>query len=148
MSIFLFPVDSIFFIIFFVSHGDRNCPFFTFTILFVFATAITKSVCLHKNAGIWITSSTFAASFISSLLCTSDNIGRFSLSFIFFNLFQPFCSIAALSFRFNNTRACNKQKRIAISNSYFINLHFFHCSVYPLPLSFCFCFLMQPLQNS
>src|SRR5574340_825016 len=37
---------------FFMSHGDRNCPFLIFTGLPALATAWIKSVWRHRNAGI------------------------------------------------------------------------------------------------
>jgi len=54
--ILLFPESEIFFVTLTMSQGARNCPFFTLIIFFVLAAAISKSVCLHKNAGICSTS--------------------------------------------------------------------------------------------
>ena len=54
----MFPLSSNFLIIFSTLNGDKNWPFFTLTTLPVFAAAINRSVCLQRNAGIWIISTT------------------------------------------------------------------------------------------
>src|SRR6266436_10024723 len=44
-TIFVFPALAIFSTTLLMSHGERNCPFFTFTARPVFAAATSKSVC-------------------------------------------------------------------------------------------------------
>src|SRR5579875_3647521 len=56
----LVPVERTFSTTFFISHGAKNCPFFTLIALPVLAAASTKSVCLQRNAGICSTSHTSA----------------------------------------------------------------------------------------
>ena len=46
-------------------NSMKNCPFLILTGLPVLPIASMKSVCLHRNAGIWIISKTFAALSIS-----------------------------------------------------------------------------------
>ena len=59
-----------------ISQGAKNCPFFTFIILPVFAAAINRSVCLHKNAGICKTSTCFDTISHCSIVWTSVKTGK------------------------------------------------------------------------
>ena len=61
-----------------MSHGAKNWPFFTLIILFVFAAAINRSVCLHKKAGICKTSTWSATTEHWSALWISVKIGIFN----------------------------------------------------------------------
>ena len=54
----LLPVLAIFSATFFMSFGDRNCPFLTLMGNPVLPAAINRSVCLQRKAGICITSTT------------------------------------------------------------------------------------------
>ena len=84
-----FPLSSILVTTFFISHGARNCPFFTFTGSPVSAAAMSKSVCLHKNAGICIRSTTSATFLHCHTSCTSVTTGRSYISFTFCNILSP-----------------------------------------------------------
>ena len=80
-NIFVFPVDIILLIIFLISCGDKNWPFFIFIILLVFEADIIKSVCLDKNAGIWIISTTSETIEQWDSWCTSVNKGQLYVFF-------------------------------------------------------------------
>ena len=84
-KIFWLPESAIFFVTLTISHGAKNWPFFTFIILFVFAAAINKSVCLHKKAGICNISTWFARSEHCSALWISVKIGTFNSFLILSN---------------------------------------------------------------
>src|SRR6266496_5152505 len=58
-----------------MSSGARNWPFLMLTGLPAHATAWMKSVCRQRNAGVCSTSTTAAASAISSSVCTSVSTG-------------------------------------------------------------------------
>ena len=83
--ILLFPDSDIFFVTFTISHGAKNWPFFTLIIFFVFAAATSKSVCLHKKAGICKTSTCFDTSSHCSALWMSVKIGTFNSFLILSN---------------------------------------------------------------
>jgi hypothetical protein len=55
------PESSIFFTGLAMFSGARNWPCLMLTTAPVFAAATTSSDCMHKYAGIWITSQTSAA---------------------------------------------------------------------------------------
>jgi len=61
---------------FFMSHGERNCPFLKLTGLPVSATAVIRSVCRHSNAGICNMSTASETIFACQGSCTSVRTGR------------------------------------------------------------------------
>ena len=61
MYTFWLPTSAPLSRMFFVSSGERNCPFFTPTAFPVRAAAAMRSVCRQRNAGICRMSSTSAA---------------------------------------------------------------------------------------
>ncbi len=73
-----------------ISHGERNCPFLILMGRPVRAAARIKSLWRHKNAGIWITSSTFPAFSISPIWCTSDRTGNPVSPLTFWMISSPF----------------------------------------------------------
>src|SRR5262245_5114323 len=58
-----------------MSQGARNCPFLMFTVFPVRPAATRRSVCRHRNAGIWRMSSTLAAGSACSGSWMSDRTG-------------------------------------------------------------------------
>ena len=58
-----------------ISHGAKNWPFLTLIIFPVLAAAIKRSVCLHKKAGICITSTWLATILHCSAVWTSVKTG-------------------------------------------------------------------------
>ena len=83
--IFEFPESDIFFVTFTMSQGAKNWPFLTFIILFVFAAAIKRSVCLQRKAGICKTSTWLATTEHCSELWISVKIGTFNSFLILSN---------------------------------------------------------------
>jgi hypothetical protein len=63
-----------------MSQGARNWPFLTLTARPVRAAATRRSVCRHRKAGIWSTSTTSATGAHWSFSCTSVRTGRPSVS--------------------------------------------------------------------
>ena len=61
--------------------GARNWPFFTFTTRPVLAAASRRSVCRHRKAGIWSTSTTSPTMAHWSFSCTSVRTGSPNFSF-------------------------------------------------------------------
>ena len=58
-----------------IASGAIHCPFLMFTIAPVSPAATKRSVCRHRSAGIWMTSTTPAARRASSGVCTSVSTG-------------------------------------------------------------------------
>src|SRR6266850_4138834 len=87
--IFVFPVLSTFSAMFPMSHGERNCAFFTLIIRPVLPAAISRSVCRARNAGICSTSHTSAAGAAWGASCMSVSIGSFSSDLIFPRIRKP-----------------------------------------------------------
>jgi hypothetical protein len=72
-----------------MSLGATNWPFLTFTGRPLVAQATIRSVCRQRNAGIWSTSSTWAAGATSETACTSDSTARPVASFTFWRMRRP-----------------------------------------------------------
>ena len=68
----------------------KNWAFFMFTIRPVLAADTSKSVCLHKKAGICITSATSATGAACQLSCMSVSILRLYFFFMLSNIINPF----------------------------------------------------------
>src|SRR5258708_19404612 len=77
----------------FISHGARNWPFLMLIAHRVFAAASMRSVWRESNAGIWITSTTFAAGGafwgLLVLVGTSSSASAFFALWVFCALTHP-----------------------------------------------------------
>ena len=73
-----------------ISHGDRNCPFFMLTGNLVLPASNKISVCLHKKAGICITSNASFAILHWDDSWTSEITGHSNFSRIWDKISRPF----------------------------------------------------------